>query len=133
LVGIFGMQKWRQHQANSEAAAAGLYQRVQVAQASGKPGAATAFVDELMKDYAKSPYALFAVSDRAKQQVQDKQFDKAIASLQWAETHAADPALKGLVQLRIARVQLAKDDGKAGCGCGAPPKRASAVTASTCC
>src|SRR6185312_12672889 len=107
LVGIFGLQQWRKHQANNEAAAATLYQQAQVALASGKPTAATAFVDELMKDYAKSPYALFAVSDRAKQQVQDKQLDKAIASLQWAEAHAADPALKALMELRMARVQLA--------------------------
>ncbi|MBD8880741.1 MULTISPECIES: YfgM family protein [Rhodanobacter] len=113
LVGIFGLQQWRKHQANSEAAAATLYQQADVAIASGKPDAATAFVDELMKDYAKSPYALFAVSDRAKQQVQDKQFDKAIVSLQWAAAHAASPALKSLVQLRMARVQLAKGDGQA--------------------
>jgi predicted negative regulator of RcsB-dependent stress response len=45
--------------------------------------------------------------------VQDKQLDKAIASLQWAEAHAADPALKALVELRMARVQLAKGDGQA--------------------
>ncbi|MDE2314884.1 MAG: tetratricopeptide repeat protein [Xanthomonadaceae bacterium] len=113
LVGIFGLQQWRKHQANNEAAAAMLYQQVQVALSSGKPGAATAFVDELMKDYAESPYAMFAVSDRAKQEVQDKQFGKAIASLQWAEAHAAAPVLKSLVQLRLARVQLAKGDGQA--------------------
>lgn len=110
LVGIFGLQEWRKHQANNEAAAATLYQQAEVAQVGGKPDAATAFVDELMKDYAKSPYALFAVSDRAKQQVQAKQFDKAITSLQWAEAHAADPVLKSLVQLRLASVQLAKGD-----------------------
>lgn len=113
LVGIFGLQEWRKHQANNEAVAATLYQQAEVAQVSGKPDAATAFVDELMKDYGKSPYALFAVSDRAKQQVQAKQFDKAIASLQWAEAHAVDPVLKSLVQLRISRVQLAKGDGQA--------------------
>ncbi|GAB3788341.1 YfgM family protein [Dyella agri] len=113
LVGIFGLQQWRKHQANNEAAAATLYQQAQVALAGGKPTAATAFVDELMKDYAKSPYALFAVSDQAKQQVQDKQLDKAIASLQWAESHATDPALKALVELRLASVQLAKGDSQA--------------------
>ena len=113
LVGIFGLQQWRKHQANNEAAAATLYQQAQVALAGGKPTAATAFVDELMKDYAKSPYALLAVSDRAKQQVRDKQLDKAIVSLQWAEAHAADPALKALVELRMAQVQLAKGDGQA--------------------
>ena len=112
LVGIFGLQKWRAHQANNEAAAAELYQQADMAFASGKPEAA-AFVDELMKDYAKSPFALFAVSDRASQQVQHQQFDKAVASLQWAEAHAPSPVLKSLVQLRMARVQLAKGDGQA--------------------
>lgn len=113
LVGIFGLQGWRKHQANSEAAAAGLYQQAQVALASGKPEQAVPFTEELMKDYAKSPYAMFAVSDRAKQQVKDKQLDKAIVSLQWAQTHAADPALKSLVELRLARVQLDKGDAQA--------------------
>ena len=113
LVGIFGLQQWRKHQANNEATAATLYQQAQVALDGGRSTAATAFIDELMKDYAKSPYALFAVSDRAQHEVQDKQFDKALASLQWAEAHAADPVLKSLVQMRIARVQLAKGDGQA--------------------
>jgi predicted negative regulator of RcsB-dependent stress response len=73
LVGIFGWQHWRSHQANHEAEAAQLYQQVQIALASGKPDIATPLVDQLMTDYAKSSYAVFAVSDRARQQVQDKQ------------------------------------------------------------
>lgn len=113
LVGIFGLQAWRKHQANNEATAATLYQQAEVAQDAGKPEAATAFVDELMKDYAKSPYALFAVSDRARQQVKDGQLDKALASLQWAEAHATEPVLKSLIQLRVANVQLARGDGQA--------------------
>lgn len=113
LVGIFGLQAWRKHQANNEATAATLYQQAEVAQDAGKPEAATALVDELMKDYAKSPYALFAVSDRARQQVKDGQLDKALASLQWAEAHATEPVLKSLIQLRVANVQLARGDGQA--------------------
>jgi predicted negative regulator of RcsB-dependent stress response len=113
LVGIFGWQQWRNHQANHEAEAAQLYQQVQVALASGKPDIATQLVDRLMTDYAKSPYAVFAVSDRARQQVQDKQLDKAEISLEWAEGHAAEPALKSLTQLRMAQVELARDNGTA--------------------
>lgn len=113
LVGIFGWQQWRNHQARNESAASQLYQQVQIAQASGKPDAASQLTDQLMKDYAKSPYAVFAVSDRARQQVQAKQLDKAEASLEWAESHAADPALKSLTLLRIAQVELARDNGKA--------------------
>lgn len=113
LVGIFGWQQWRNHQARHAGEASQLYQQVQIAQASGKPDIATRLTDQLMKDYAKSPYAVFAVSDRARQQVQAKQLDKAEASLEWAESHAADPALKSLTLLRIAQVEVARDNGKA--------------------
>lgn len=113
LVGIIGLQQWRKHQANGEAAAAGLYEQAQAALASGKATASIAFVDELKKDYAKSPYALFAVSDQARQEVKDNQLDKAVVSLQWAESHAGNPTLKALVMLRLARVQIAKNDASA--------------------
>ncbi|TPG04100.1 hypothetical protein EAH75_04155 [Rhodanobacter glycinis] len=113
LVGIFGWQQWRNHQARYAGEASQLYQQVQIAQASGKPDIATQLTDQLMKDYAKSPYAVFAVSDRARQQVQARQLDKAETSLEWAESHAADPALKSLTLLRIAQVEVARDNGKA--------------------
>jgi predicted negative regulator of RcsB-dependent stress response len=112
LVGIFGWQQWRNHQARNESQASQLYQQMQIAQASGKPDAASQLTDQLMKDYAKSPFTVFAVSDRAKQQVQAKQLDKAEASLKWAESHASAPALKSLTLLRIAQVELARDNGK---------------------
>jgi predicted negative regulator of RcsB-dependent stress response len=112
LVGIFGWQQWRNHQARNEGQASQLYQQMQIAQASGKPDAASQLTDQLMKDYAKSPFTVFAVSERAKQQVQAKQLDKAEASLKWAESHATAPALKSLTLLRIAQVELARDNGK---------------------
>ncbi|MEP6899805.1 MAG: tetratricopeptide repeat protein [Rhodanobacter sp.] len=107
LVGIFGWQQWRNHQARHQGEASQLYQQAQVAWAAGKPEAAAEFTDQLTKNYAESPYAIFAVGDRAKQQVQDKQLDKAEVSLGWAEAHAGDPALKSLVQVRLAQVELA--------------------------
>ncbi|NMW23438.1 tetratricopeptide repeat protein [Rhodanobacter denitrificans] len=112
LVGIFGWQQWRNHQARNEGQASQLYQQVQIAQASGKPDTASQLTDQLMKDYAKSPFTVFAVSERAKQQLQAKQLDKAEASLKWAESHATAPALKSLTLLRIAQVELARDNGK---------------------
>ncbi|WP_447734407.1 YfgM family protein [Rhodanobacter soli] len=112
LVGIFGWQQWRNHQARNESQASQLYQQMQIAQASGKPDTASQLTDQLMKDYAKSPFTVFAVSERAKQQVQARQLDKAEASLKWAESHATAPALKSLTLLRIAQVELARDNGK---------------------
>jgi predicted negative regulator of RcsB-dependent stress response len=116
LVGIFGWQAWRKHQLRHEGEAAQLYQQAQIAALTGKPEAAATYTDQLMKDYAESPYAVFAVSDRAKQQVQDKQMDKAVVSLGWAEAHAGDAALKSLVQVRLAQVELARGDANAALG-----------------
>lgn len=113
LVGIFGWQQWRNHQVRNQNEASELYRQVQVAQASGKPDVASQLTDRLMKDYVKSPYAVFAVGDRARQQVEAKQLDKASSSLAWVESHATEPALKSLTLLRIAQVELARNDGKA--------------------
>jgi len=106
LVGIFGWQQWNKHKAEHQADAANLYQQIQVAAASGKSDSADSLTEQLMKDYSDSAYAMFAVSDRAERQVQAKQLDKAIESLNWAESHASDDNLKALAQMRIARVQL---------------------------
>lgn len=111
LVAIFGWQRWRAHQESNQSAAAQLYQQVQVATASGNSAAATKDTDELMKTYPKSAYAVFAASDRAVQEVQAKQLDKAQVSLQWASEHAKEKSLKSLVELRIARVELAQGNG----------------------
>jgi predicted negative regulator of RcsB-dependent stress response len=113
LVGIFGWQQWRSHQARTQAEASQLYQQMQVAQASNQPEVATKLADELMKDYSKSPYAVFAANDRARQQVHAGELDKAAVSLDWAAAHVADTALKPLIQLRVARLQLARDKGAA--------------------
>lgn len=108
LVAIFGWQQWRKHQANHQAAASQLYVNLRAAQASGQTDQANALIGQLMKDYADSPYALFAVSDRAVDDVRAKHLDKALVSLDWARQHTKSPELKALVNLRIARVQLAQ-------------------------
>lgn len=113
LVGIFGWQQWRNHQARNESEASQLYRQVQIAEQSGKSDVAAQLTDTLMKDYTKSPYTVFAVSDRAKQELQAKQLDKAQASLEWAESHASDPTLKSLTLLRVAQVEFARNDGTA--------------------
>lgn len=113
LVGIFGWQQWRSHQARSRGEAAEIYQQLQTALASGKTTAADQLVDKMMKDFEKSSFTVFAVSDRARQQLEANQLDKAEASLQWAASHAGDEALKSLTELRIARVELARGNGAA--------------------
>ncbi|MEI7037445.1 tetratricopeptide repeat protein [Fulvimonas yonginensis] len=112
LVAIFGWQQWRNHQATRALEAANLYQQLETAVAAGKDSQIDPLVERLQKDYANSPYAVFAASDRAQRQVEANQLDKALASLQWAREHVGDNALKPLIELRFAKVQLAA--GKAG-------------------
>ncbi|HTV84049.1 MAG TPA: tetratricopeptide repeat protein [Dyella sp.] len=108
LIGIFGLQQWRSHKAAHQAAASELYQELQPLLDTGNSNAVDIVMQHLMSDYADTPYAMFAVSDRARRQAEAKQWDKALESLNWAEQHAPSPELKALVDLRIARVQLAQ-------------------------
>jgi len=112
LVAIFGWQQWRNHQATREMEASNLYQQLQTALASGNAGESDRLVDRLEKDYPKSTYAVFAASDQAQRLVEARQLDKALASLQWARSHVADNALKPLIELRTAKVQMAADKAK---------------------
>ncbi|WP_267221036.1 YfgM family protein [Dyella silvae] len=111
LVGIFGWGKWNEHKTAHQTDASNLYQQVQVAVAAGKSDSAEALTEQLTKDYTDTPYAMFAMSDRAERQVKAKQLDKALETLGWAESHASDDNLKALVQMRIARVLLGQGKG----------------------
>jgi predicted negative regulator of RcsB-dependent stress response len=111
LVGIFGWGKWNDHKTAHQTDAANLYQQAQVAVAAGKSDSADALTEQLTKDYTDTPYAMFAMSDRAERQVKAKQLDKALETLGWAESHASDVNLKALVQMRIARVLLGQGKG----------------------
>ena len=108
LIAIFGYQQWRNHRTAHQMQASGLYQQLQSVLDSHNTNAVDVLTQQLMNDFADTPYAMFAVSDRARRQVEDKQLDKALESLAWAEQHAPSPELKALVELRIAHVQLAK-------------------------
>jgi predicted negative regulator of RcsB-dependent stress response len=108
LVGIFGWQQWRNHQASHLAEAAQIYQQLQAAEAVGNTTSADQLTDRLQQDFAKSAYAVFATGERARREVAAKQLDKARTSLDWALAHADKPALKGLINLHIAQVQFAQ-------------------------
>ena len=106
LVAIFGYQEWRNHRVAHQTAASGIYQQLQSVLDNGDSRTVDTLTQQLMSDYADTPYAMFAVSDRARRQVESKQFDKALESLNWAEQHAPSKELKALVELRIAHVEL---------------------------
>jgi predicted negative regulator of RcsB-dependent stress response len=108
LLLIFGWQKWKSHRADHQVEAATIYDAVQVALATNKATQADVEIARLQKDYADTAYAVFAVGDRARVEAEAGQLDKALVSLDWAQSHAGDDALKSLTQLRAAQVRLAQ-------------------------
>ncbi|MET0331723.1 MAG: tetratricopeptide repeat protein [Dyella sp.] len=107
LVAIFGWQQWRSHRAGREAAAAEIYQQAQSAALSGNSPGADLLTAQMIKDYPDSTYTLFAQGNQAQRDVQAGQLDKALQSLNASLAQAKDDGLKSLVQLRLARVELA--------------------------
>lgn len=110
LVLIFGYKQWRSHQAQHRAAAAAQFGAIKQAYAAGKDSQAAALVKDMLKDYADSPYAVFAASTRASHEVDNGKLADARASLEWARSHASGEhgAIKALMSLRLARVELAQ-------------------------
>lgn len=107
LLIIFGLQQWRTHQANHRAQAADHYQQMVQALAANNETAANSVAGILQDKFKDTPYAVFAALQQAKAQVVAGQPAQALPKLAWAEQHAGDEALKALITLRTARVQLA--------------------------
>ncbi|HEX7338704.1 MAG TPA: tetratricopeptide repeat protein [Rhodanobacteraceae bacterium] len=103
---IFGYRQWNKHKASENIDAAVQYQLVQTAIADGKTNEAKTLTDSLVKNHAGSTYAVFAMSLRARQDVDAGKAGDAIAALQWAVQHAPKGPLQDLTRLRLARVQL---------------------------
>ena len=110
LVLIFGYKKWRSHQAQHRAAAAEQFNAIEQAYAAGQDSQGNALVQVMLKNYSDSPYAVFAASARAGNEADNGKLADARASLEWARSHADGEhgAIKALMSLRLARVELAQ-------------------------
>src|SRR5689334_23564345 len=64
-------------------------------------------VDELNKEYQATPYAALATLFAARTQVESNELDKAATGLKSVMETAADPELRTIARLRLARVQSA--------------------------
>ena len=108
LLLIFGWQRWKAYRSDHRAQASEQYALLRTSFDAGKQHQADAIVTTLRKGYDDTGYAIFAAALQAHQQFQAGHLGKARAALAWAAGHADNPALKGLMQLRLARVELAQ-------------------------
>lgn len=108
LVLIFGWQQWHSHRAQHNLDAATQYQ-VLTGDADKKDfDAVKQIAAKLKSDYADTPYAVLAAMREAEFAVQRADLESAHATLDWAYQHAAVDALKALVGIRLARVDLGR-------------------------
>jgi predicted negative regulator of RcsB-dependent stress response len=110
-IGLAGFGGWKWYvnsQIEAQEAASADYDKfIELAQKEATTAEATsAELDKFVTAHGDTGYAIFAQLVAAKKSVDAGQFDAALASLQSAEQQTTDSALKGLVSIRVARVQM---------------------------
>jgi predicted negative regulator of RcsB-dependent stress response len=106
LAGIFGWQWWGDAKVEHRLDAATQYQSLlQAAQDDDRDQVERVAVS-LKTDFSDTPYAALAALMRAEQLVSDGENEQALLSLRQAVEFSPDAAMKGLAQLRVARLQL---------------------------
>lgn len=104
---IYGLEQWGAHR-DRNAGLAGDEYRAYAEAVTSKDASAIATLGKALRDkYPESPYAALSALNDAATAAADGKADAAIASLEWAESHATMPELKSLAMLRRARLLLA--------------------------
>lgn len=108
LVLIFGWRQWKTHTLNHQMQAASQFAVIQNAVSSGNKQPMAAALGDLQKNFANTPYAALASAAVAEYDIGKGDLKPAAQNLEWAMSHAKEPALKALFTLRLARVQIAQ-------------------------
>lgn len=107
---IFGYQWWERSKVEHRLTAATQYQAVSDAAERKDLAALGQFAEALGKDYSDTPYALLAALQLADARIAAGQLAEARTALDDAARFAQEPALKGLIELRRARLALGDKD-----------------------
>ncbi|MEX0623763.1 YfgM family protein [Saccharospirillum sp.] len=114
LIAYFGWLYYNNSVDAKQEAASGMYITLMdlVADADSDAGERLAIVDTLKSDYADTTYAVYAALQAAKDYVEQNDLAAAEDQLNWAASNS-DELLQPVVQVRLARVQFARDNGTA--------------------
>lgn len=111
LLLIFGYKQWQANTLQTNAEAATQYAAYVAAREADKSDEAKGMAERLRNDYSKSPYAVLSALREAEVAVSKGDTASARSELDWAARAAKDDAMRALISLRLARLDLA--DGKA--------------------
>ncbi len=104
---VFGWQKWQSHKHGYLVQAATQYDLMQQALDKNDNTEAKVATDVLAKDFPDTIFAVMAKGALASRAARKGDYSSAETDLSWASTHAGIPSLQGLLQIRLARVQIA--------------------------
>lgn len=96
---VFGWRFWQNHQQQKMLQASNQYELLLNSQDNATQ------VEQLVKQYDNTSYAVFALLDQAKRAVENQQFSQAEQALKQATTQAKDDILLSISALRLATVQ----------------------------
>lgn len=102
---LIGIRYWQQHTEQRLQSASVLYNQM-LQDFHGKPGSARTSGEELIKDYASTPYAGMAGLMLARMDFDAGDAVSARKHLQWVLANAGDAATKHAARLRLARLYL---------------------------
>lgn len=114
IVGIAALGGWRfwsSHQEGADKAASAQYQQLTSAMQADKPQTLEAVASFASEN--NNTYGALAALDLAKQYVAANQLDKAITLLQSGLKDTKDANLQAVINLRLARIQLQKNQADA--------------------
>ncbi|MCB1875897.1 MAG: tetratricopeptide repeat protein [Chromatiales bacterium] len=106
LLAVFGWRAWQDHQVGLSQRASAEFSQLLTATREGKQEAAVRMGDEIIKDYATTPYAALASLALAKLHVEKGDGEKAKERLAWAMENGDTEEIRLVAQLRLARVML---------------------------
>jgi predicted negative regulator of RcsB-dependent stress response len=101
---FFGYRYYQSYTSGQDLKAAGQFSAMTTALQANDHAKARRLAEELIKDYAKSPYADQAQLTLARLDVDENQLDKAIAPLTLVMNESKDTELRQIARLRLARV-----------------------------
>lgn len=109
----FAIWAWRDYQRNQAIQASAEYEQLVDDIRRGAAQEAMVRSERIMGEYSRTPYAVFAALASAKLALDHGDNPAARKQLEWALSHASEPAIKQLTRLRLARVMLDMDQAEA--------------------
>lgn len=106
VITIAAFQGWRYYQHERSMAAVTLYEQLRQAERGGDAKKVRAIADQVVGNYARTPYAAMAALASAKAAFDSGDLPAARTQLQWVIDRAGQEELRDLARLRLAGVLM---------------------------